>query len=153
MTSWPGAPKGPEIQAALRRRFPCQEIPWGQMEAIAAEFGVTREYVRQQADKLGIESVRRQKPRRICSCGNEIVGKRDLCPECVYVTLPCEECAAPVRRRASTLAQRMKYTTETPHGPAHYSGRVFCNRKCFGYWASRHFGFGTGWEAGTSQQA
>ena len=114
------------IFEALRERYPCRWLPWGASAQLAREFGVSRQMVHAVMREFGwIVTRERPQGRYQCVCGR-IQASADLCDECRYVTLPCEQCGQPVRRLASLLARRLRSRESR--------GRVFCNQGCFMPW-------------------
>lgn len=144
--SGPVTSRREQIEAYLLRHYPCQATPFGALTEVGKKFGVTREYVRQIANAMGMG--RLYKESRVClECGGEKAAASQLCQSCYQasrkVTLPCNNCGAPVTRSAAALVRRIAkdITTSTPHGSATYSGDVYCNRRCFGRWLAREHGF------------
>ena len=134
------------IVAALQSRYPCAEIPFGAMAALAAEFGCSRELVRQCAKRLDYSSVSVKQPKPRCPlCDAEYAGTRDVCPACAWIVIPCVQCGKPVRRRAAKLAAAMGTTTglDCRGKPITHQGRVFCTRQCSGRWSGLHRGWGS----------
>lgn len=132
--------KTPEITEYMQRHYPCQAIPHGDLTAIGEKFGVTRERVRQIANKIGITGRLSRVTVTVCSsCGKPLrhPNTKGICKDCRWVELPCGNCEQPVRRLASSLASR--FGTSTNYGT--YMGRVFCNRKCLGSWCAKNHGF------------
>lgn len=133
------------IRDELLRRFPCQEVPPNTWTELAAKYGVTRERVRQIAVRYGMKINRAlgAKPIYVCPCGAQVSREGILCRECRWVTLPCGACGGPVRRLARSLAYPSRTETRVRGvaGTAAYSGRVFCNRQCFGRWVGINAGF------------
>lgn len=139
-------PLRPEIEAYLRRHYPCRAVLYGAFKEAADQLGATREYVRQIANAMGIGRLYRTAA--VCpGCGGGKDGKARLCRTCwresLQVALPCNNCGAPVTRSARQLARRVGKDAPqvTPNGPARYSGNVYCDRRCFGQWAGRTHGF------------
>jgi hypothetical protein len=151
--------KAAAIALALWRRYPCQAVPNGAWTDTAIEFVVSREYVRQIGMKLGMTGPghgggkRTGLPQRLCAgCGAEMIkrGTKAMCRDCSWVTLPCSnpKCGKPVKRLATRLAWEIggrgnseKYVAMRAKGLVNadghdirYTGRVFCDRKCFGGW-------------------
>jgi len=94
-------------------------------------------------DKVTNNKTRREvlheKVVRLCAaCGTERVHSRsNYCKGCINFTMPCTNCGNWVtRRRAHYDFTRSRY-------PDRYTtGNVFCNRKCFGQYAGKHYGTG-----------
>lgn len=128
--------KSEAIRGYLLEHYPCQAVPHGDLTVVADKFGVSRERVRQLANQLGMGRLQKDRPVLTCGgCGKvEPTGTKSLCFECRWVELPCNQCGELVRRSAARIAWRFGRTSQTPHGPAEYTGRVFCNRSCQGAW-------------------
>ena len=123
-----------EIRAAIQRRYPCQEMPYGAAVAMAAEFGVTRQLISLVMKNLHTIPVRSVRICGICSQPVRNSNKKGIHIGCRSVELPCAECGAPVRRKTALLANR--------YGSGRYTGRVFCNYTCVGKYAGQHYGTG-----------
>lgn len=121
------------ILAVLEERYPCKLAPRGTWRALGKEIGVSGERVRQVATEAGWSLVPRPPRLYQCACGRVQRSAR-LCNDCRWVELPCEECGMPQKLSAATLATR---TAHHP-GPFKYTGRVFCNRSCFGRWVGKN---------------
>lgn len=168
--------KAPAIADYLLRHYPCEALPHGALTIVSEKFGVTRERVRQVAKGHGFIGFRQQPAedrvvqrrkngRALCpSCGNPTSNlyytenrvSRTLCKACKYIEIACTNCgkmkvvsAATYTRHANSNAPVMNPTGK----PAKYTGRVFCNRKCFGQWASRTGGFAAHPENAKKRQA
>ena len=137
------------IREILSTRYVCKAIPHGDFTKIAAEVGVSREYVRQIANREGWTGRLHAKDkvsRKVCaSCGNVGVRGRSIyCSPCTWVEVPCSYCDKPVRMRVAQLTNRMNQFHSSPNGKTvRYTGRVFCDRYCFGKWAGRNYGTGS----------
>lgn len=70
------------LLAALRERFPDRELPHGTFVALAEEFGVSPQYVRQVAMQDGWVASRNRpkKPTPLCQCGRPVRTARAACP-------------------------------------------------------------------------
>lgn len=132
------------IRAAIEERYgACAVMPYGTCTTLGNEFGVTREYARQIAlamGKPGPGRIGKRNPRPACaSCGTEmsLYRKNPLCADCLYIEIPCAWCEKPKRVLASDYVRRLGRTLSTPTGPATYTGRVFCDRRCFATWVGK----------------
>ena len=116
--------------------FTCQRI--------AEQFGCTREYVRQILNKAGLPTSLRL-PKSLCpQCGEPKRRQANLCPACSHkkhwVILQCTGCGQTFERRKSNYKRN---TMEYQHSSTFsYSGKVFCNRSCFGRWLGSNYGVG-----------
>ncbi len=61
-----------------------------------------------------------------------------LCRECKWIDIACENCGTLVRRLASSHVWRMGRTVTWGDNTATYTGRAFCNRRCYGMWAGHN---------------
>lgn len=139
--------KSDKIKEELRRRWPCQEIPWGGQTELAKEYGVTRELVRQLAVKLNYEQLKPTKTQYFCICGKEMKSAT-ICSDCRQFEIPCEFCKSPVKRSIAAHARKLlhgKHKVTDKDGNfkayAEYTGRVFCNKICHGKWLGKKHGF------------
>lgn len=139
--------KSEQIAEIIRRRYPCQAVPYGALAAIAVEVGCTRELVRQVANRIGaVGRLYASRLQTICSsCGGPIgIGnKSGICRSCKWIELSCAACGQPVRRLASRLAWTNGRPNRANGNTAIANGRAFCNRSCFGNWLGRNFGWGS----------
>lgn len=135
------------IVAELQRRYPCQAIPYGSLSEIGEQFGVSRERVRQLANKHGWSGrIPRQGPGpRGCKvCGQATHRPQSpYCNEHKDVALVCEECGCVFRMGHSRLRARLR--SRTVHG-RYYETRVapqfYCSKTCFGKAFGRAYGVG-----------
>ena len=138
------------ILDALRTRYPCEALPFGALTSLGVEFGVTMERVRQVAVAHGFAGPgrgSRHAPHRVCaSCGMPMWNKAKsaVCRACGWIDVSCEQCGKPKRVPASRIASNInRAPTLVPSGTmASYTGRVFCDRHCFGRWLGEHHGWG-----------
>src|SRR3990167_8649167 len=88
------------IEAYLQEHYPCQAIPRGTLTEVGAVFGVTRERVRQIANKADFGRLYHlPKPPRPClNCGQPASPGTPLCEECRWVTLACTACGELFKR-------------------------------------------------------
>lgn len=146
------------IRVALEKRFPCGVATPAAWTIIAEEFDCSRELVRQVAVSSGIASVgttnRNSAPKKLCAvCGKALwpTNSGATCAPCRWVELPCAACGLPVRRRASDIAYRFSDAGRDKWGER--SERVFCNRRCFGVYHAKHFGWGSDYQKERREEA
>lgn len=152
--------KGDLVREHLIKHYPCAALPLGALSEIAAQFGVTRERVRQIAVGLGYPGWHSQSPeqrvilgkmgRKLCiSCGKpygrgryaeDRIG-RIRCEECRWTEVSCTECGKLKRVRTSRYLSSIGRTNKVGSGAATYTGAQFCNRVCFGRYIARTAGF------------
>ncbi len=131
------------IREAIDERFgACVVLPFGSQSILAAEFGVSRQLVGQITTRAGKRGTRTAPPppRRFCASCNEELPKRSqvtLCRECRWINIACENCGTLVRRLASRLVGQIGQTHIIKGKLATYTGRVFCDRRCYGMWAGQ----------------
>lgn len=128
--------KSDAIAAELSRRYPCGAAPTGSWSAIAAEFKVSREYVRQLAVKIGIESTRVDtfRPARLCQCGQPVTLKgARLCESCRHIPVACIECGKVVERPRNDVLKVNRNAT----------GLMFCGYRCLGLYYGARNGIGS----------
>ena len=138
----PGLPKGHGliegtkaflIMAALKERYPDQEVPYGAVSALAHEFGVSRERARQLGKAYGVSIIHEDRRPRCMSCG-DVLGKGSgggLCRNCHYIDIACDQCGTLFQRLASEYLGHVNRDTR-------YTGRAFCSPACFaGYYRGR----------------
>lgn len=125
-----------EIRNYLLKTYPCAEIPQGDLAAIGLKFGVTREWIRQQAKILGMLSGVSRRP-HCAGCGKimENKTKAEFCYACRWMEIPCDTCGKLIRRRIAEVA----YRTLQEKRPQKY---WFCNNSCKGSHAGKTYGFG-----------
>lgn len=117
-------------QEEMAKRYPCQEIPLGHITQLAAEFGVSKQRVSQVAKKLGLTSRKfeAQITNRVCgNCGQPLQKHKQLCHDCLYVTLACDICGRLFERLRSVAVARNE----------RFKG-VYCSHECYGVWWSEH---------------
>ena len=134
------------IVAELQRRYPCQALPHGAQAELAQQFGVSHEWIRQVANKYGLTGRISTRTITVCGgCGKEMANKvRGICTACRRVELPCANCGKPKSVLASTLAARINASEKrAAAGQPVYTGRVYCDRKCYGQWFGRNHGIQT----------
>lgn len=136
--------KTEEIKAVIANRYYCGEYPTGALSDLAIEFGVSRQLVWQIAKSMGLKgpstNVRRFLPIVLCAvCGKQIKyqNKTGICQSCRWIELPCVNCGELLKRSANNLAKRNGKSTNR----GTYTGRVFCNQKCFYQWVGKTYGF------------
>ncbi len=134
------------IVAELQRRYPCQALPYGALAELAQQFGVSAEWIRQVANRYGLTGRISTRKITVCGgCGNEMPkGSRGLCFPCRWIELPCNNCGKPKRVRAALIARRID-NAEKRHaaGQPAYTGKVYCDRKCYGQWLGSNHGIQT----------
>ena len=134
------------IRAYLLQHYPCQELPSSTQTEVAVKFVVSRELVRQQAAKLGMVSLAKLSHAPVCmSCGKAMPQSRSaepLCLECRWIEVECSNCGKMVRRSAADMVWRMGKLNQTPRGLVRRKGRAFCDRKCWGQFAGKNYGWG-----------
>ena len=135
----PEASKSSIVAALIAERYPCGVMPKGAVTALAAEIGCSRGTAQIGARLAGAWVARQVRKCAVCLTA-ETQAASGICRACLWVEIPCESCGEAVRRRASSLAWHQGRTTN--HGRT-YTGRVFCNRVCFGRWCGKSFGVGT----------
>lgn len=156
--------KAPAIAEYLFAHYPCEALPFGALTIVGERLGVSRERVRQVAISHGFTGYRSQpvdervsqitmKGRSLCpSCGNpssqrryrEDHVSRTRCKACQYIEIACTNCGKLKRIRASFYLSHTNSNRRlsTPDGgTTAYTGRQFCNRKCFGQWVAHTVGF------------
>ena len=153
--------KGDLVREHLIKHYPCAALPLGALTDIAAQFGVTRERVRQIAVGLGYPGWRSQTPERrvirgkmgrnLCpSCGKpwgtarypeDRIGST-RCEACRWTEVACTECGKPKRVRTAHYLWIIGKTRPVGKtADATYTGAQFCNRVCFGRYIARTAGF------------
>ena len=98
---------------------------------VADMVGVTRERVRQIAQRNGYPPRKGQLKSKICPfCGKTFYTRNIYCsPICKYessrrrIVVNCHQCRKSLERTPGTMRSK--------------SGRYFCNRVCFGRWVSK----------------
>ena len=141
------------IEAAIESRYPCMALPYGALTDLAVEYGVTREWVRRVAGRIGATGTRtgnrpNARPRVSCGrCGKPFQNppkSAAVCRDCRSVDLPCTFCGKPKRVSAASLARKVNEDARVMPGgtSARYTGRVFCDRQCFGKWFGLTYGYG-----------
>lgn len=135
--------KSDEIREYLLKHYPCQAIPHGHLTEIGEKFGVSRELVRQVANKNGLSGrfyLEGQRPECI-DCGRKFTVKNPKFPRCAacrakanMLELTCDECGAIFQRplHVQRAAQMHKAST---------NGFIYCSRRCLGLHAARAYGF------------
>lgn len=154
-----GSPRSDLVRQLLRERYACAVMPYGVQAAIALEVGLTRGRVQQIAAAMGYGVAQYGGPRdssgertdRVCaSCGKGMAARTTatLCLDCRWINVACAspKCDKLVRRRASVLVKRVNAAPvkQADGKMASYTGRVFCDRHCFGVWCGTNYGFGVG---------
>lgn len=111
------------------------ESPCGAADLLAAVFGEDTNNLRKRfgLPQTGVHPSCQQ-------CGKPLsilIGKTGLCSACIrenaWIEVACSECGTLKKRRASEI---ISHTSR--QGYEHF----FCNRKCRGRWAGKHYGFG-----------
>jgi hypothetical protein len=126
--------------------FGPEGYPYGTLGKLAEEHGVSRQNIFNVATRLGLGQ--RPAQRYLCTCG-KVMAKNMLCMECrIWIKLPCGGCGAPVRRRIKEIIHRLTGARDAKYIKgvevnAKYAGNVYCNRKCFGSFVAREYGWGS----------
>lgn len=113
---------GPEVLKILGED---PEVPYS---IVADMVGVTRERVRQIAQRNGFPSrIGKLKPKICPVCGATFYLRNIYCsPVCRHrairrrIVVSCNQCGKPIERTPGKMRSK--------------SGNYFCNRKCFGKW-------------------
>ena len=138
------------IVALLTERYPCQAVPMGALKEIGEEVGVTREWVRQIANKYGftgrIRAAELRAPKPACpKCGERPARphvRGQLCSVCNWIEWPCANCGKPKKVRTQDIVSRFNRTDDA----VKHSTRIFCNRHCMGQWLAANHGWSRYWE-------
>lgn len=86
------------IDAYLLKHYPCQSLPHGALKEVGDLFGVSREWIRQRANKLGMGRVPHTPAVRVCACGQPLPKNRGkYCDDCLYPMLVCDRCGVSFR--------------------------------------------------------
>lgn len=126
----------PEIKKRLLELYPCAEVPTGTWKAVAEEFGVTLQHVRQIAVSLGMVRVNQRKLPRVCkNCGATPEPHSKLCIDCSHPQVECSTCGKLFRRKAIFLRRSV-------NNPRYTTGQQFCSYRCFGANAGKAYGWG-----------
>lgn len=111
----------------------------GAVDLLAAIFGEDSDKARQHYG-LPLKRIKRW-----CrNCGKLLVGDRkEFCsPKCYHeahtVPLECSECGTIFYRRQSQVLYHLNHPLSSNGKPQE---RFFCNKKCFGRWAGKNYGF------------
>jgi uncharacterized C2H2 Zn-finger protein len=93
------------IERRLLELCPSRVVPPGVLEAMDAEFGVSRQYCKKVAKKLGFTIPRREdKPRSCRVCGQPSRPGSFYCYDCQHVELTCARCGSAFRRKRAHVA-------------------------------------------------
>lgn len=155
-------PKNP-ILTYLEEHYVCAALPFGALTKVGSVFGVSRERVRQIANKNGFAAYITQDPdarviigktgRQICpDCGKptgrqryaESYVRKKRCDDCRYITIPCGSCGEPVKRQTAEFITRLSpeyRAARIAAGQPFYQGEVFCNRSCHGKYLAETVGW------------
>lgn len=117
------------LRVALRERYPEKKIPYGEQAKLAREFKCTRALVNKVARSLEFESFIEEKLPPQCSECERPSIRGGLCSYHLRVHLRCNLCGAPVSRLRSEYNNRLKSDR--------YTGKVYCDRTCFGRYIGR----------------
>lgn len=124
---------------AIRLR---QENPTWTLQQIGDVVGVSRERVRQVLKKNSIQTIHYIEKPYCKNCGNPAKPRRKFCgPKCRYdygqVEIVCIVCGVKKQRSTAWYNRMLKDPSYTGNG-----SRVFCSKKCFGYYAGKNWSKG-----------
>ena len=146
----PSSPKPPytpslgevRIRSILSSRYP-YGYPHGGLKEIGKEVGLTHERVRQIAVRMGLSMQLLEYWCPLCRESFSTAAGRIHCPRCrpdqMYVTLNCDSCGKEFQRSKADYEGH----NLGGYGNHRYTGKVFCNRKCFGAYMGKTVGWGS----------
>lgn len=145
------------MKAVIAKRYPCAALPTGALTDLAAEFGVSRERIRQIAKEMGLHGTsgkRAKWTRLFCAeCGKRItkpleyfqargVEPPTFCGPCSARPIPveCSACGKVVLKRRAVFERGVGISRTVDK---RYGARFFCSRPCMGRWAGKAYGWGS----------
>jgi len=118
--------------AEVRRRWPCQELPWGVMTGLGLKYGISRERVRQIVRGKGMYEVRpptrKSKTKGCHDCGShEVEPGAHHCEDHRWVVMQCPSCGNDFKMtRVEAIARGSR-----SNGSSKGAGSLFvCRRTC-----------------------
>jgi len=121
-----------DLMAEVRKRWPCQELPWGAMTELALKYGISRERVRQIVRGKGMYEVRpptrKSKTKGCHDCGShEVEPGAHHCEDHRWVVMQCPSCGNDFKMtRVEAIARGSR-----SNGSSKGAGSLFvCRRTC-----------------------
>ena len=132
----PGGLRG-LVMEEVARRWPCMEVPYGGLTALAKEFGVSRQRISQIVTWHGVQTSGHRKKSRLCLvCESDAAKYSRYCEEHRYVTVACPSCGKETTKRPGLVLRSVnqgeearRRTGASPHANPN-AGLFFCKKTC-----------------------